>query len=40
VHAGSLEILASTDLSYDFETCSTGRKDENFQVSSFSITAS
>jgi hypothetical protein len=29
-----------TDLSYGFEICSTGGKDENFQVSSFSITAS
>ena len=29
-----------TDLSYGFEICSTGGKDENFQVGSFSITAS
>jgi hypothetical protein len=29
-----------TDLSYGFEICSTGGKDENFQVSSFSVTAS
>jgi len=29
-----------TDLSYGFEICSTGGKDENFQVNSFSITAS
>ncbi|MGH3847878.1 MAG: hypothetical protein ACRDS0_41690, partial [Pseudonocardiaceae bacterium] len=29
-----------TDLSYGFEVCSTGGKNENFQVSSFSITAS
>jgi hypothetical protein len=29
-----------TDLSYGFEICSTGGRDENFQVSSFSITAS
>jgi hypothetical protein len=29
-----------TDLSSGFEICSTGGKDENFQVSSFSITVS
>ena len=29
-----------TDLSYGFEICSTGGQDENFQVNSFSITAS
>jgi hypothetical protein len=29
-----------TDLSYGFEICSTGGKNETFQVSSFSITAS
>jgi hypothetical protein len=29
-----------TDLSYGFEICSTGGKDENFQVNSFSISAS
>ena len=40
VHTGSVGILAITDLSYDFEICSTGGKDENFHVSSFSITAS
>lgn len=29
-----------TDLSYGFEICSTGGKNENFQVNSFSISAS
>jgi hypothetical protein len=29
-----------TDLSYGFEICSTGGRNENFQVNSFSITAS
>jgi hypothetical protein len=29
-----------TNLSYGFEVCSTGEQDENFQVNSFSITAS